>query len=464
LSDQPTPEEVWRDKLLKELGNRQLAIATYERYYDGDHPLPSPPRTMGSGFAEAKRAFRSLSQMGVTNYVKLVADAPADRLRITGFRFGEQAEGDKDAWALWQRNQLDADSGILHHSAITVGNSFVLVWPEKTGPTATVEHASQVIVCYVAGSRRQRAAGLKAWAEDDGTQRVVLYLPDNVYKWQKAGANAPITQWQPPGDDSWPIRNPFNVVPLVEFRCNPSLKPALYGGGRSDFAGVLAIQDRINKTVFDRLVTAEFQAFRQRWAVGWTPDDPNQAMQASMRHLLTFEDAEVKVGEFAQADFTGFIKSLEADVQSMAAITRTPAFYTLGQIANISGDALAALQSGFLARCVGHRDNFTESDEEVMRLLLHAADDPRAADMQSQMIWADIEHVTWAEKADALVKLSALGVPREALWAMIPDVTPQDLERWKIMQADEALFAPEPIVVPTGRITMPAGATANGST
>lgn len=443
----------WRDRLLKQLEDRARSVALFERYYDGDHPLPTPPARMQS-LTEAREAFKNLSGMGVTNYVKLVADAPAERLRVVGFRFGEveNLRADPIAWRIWQRNHLDADSGTAQHKALVTGQAAALVWTGPDGAEITIEHPSQAIVGYTPGSHRRRAAGLKCWEEDDGTRRVVLYLPDKVYKWKgraaEDGIDTPLDEWRPPTDDSWPIANPFGKVTLVELRANPDVRPAPFGGGSSEFAKVLAIQDRINKTVFDRLVTAEFQAFRQRWAVGWTPDDPNQAIQASVRHLLSFEDGDVKVGEFGQADFTGFITAVESDVQAMAAITRTPSFYTLGSISNISGDALTALQAGLIAKTESHRDNFSESWEEVLRLALQAEGDPRSADQQSMVLWRDIEHRTWAETADAVLKMSTLGIPKEALWGMLPNVTPQDIDRWRVMAAEEALFAPEPDVPP----------------
>jgi hypothetical protein len=443
----PTPTQL-RDRLLQVLEHRGRAIVGLERWYDGDHPLPAPPERM-TRYEDAANAFRDLSRMGVTNYLSLVPDAPADRLQVTGFRFGDPANvrNDDDAWRIWQRNHLDADSRLVQHKALSVGNSFALVWPDDDGQAEiTVEHPGQAIVAYQAGSRRERTAGLKCWVEDDETRRVVLYLPGLVYKWATKAKQAPLEPWQPPTDDTWPIANPFGEVPLVEFRANPDLRPCPYGGGASEFAGVIPIQSRINKTVFDRLVTAEFQAFRQRWAVGWTPDDPNQAMQASMRHLLSFEDTDVKVGEFAQADFTGFIGAVESDVQSMAAITRTPTFYTLGSISNISGDTLAALQAGLVAKCEAHRDNFSEDWEEVLRLGLRAEGNQRADDESSMVVWRPIENVTWAEIADAAMKLATIGVPREALWSMLKDVTPQDIERWKTMQAAELpATVPQPV-------------------
>lgn len=454
-----TPEEL-RDTLLKRLKDRADAVQLLERYYDGDHPLPGPPERMRR-YQTAVQAYDKLSRMGVTNYLPLIADAPAERLRVTGFRFGEveNASADPYAWRIWQRNQMDADFGIVIHTAIKTGQAACLAWPDKGQAVITAEHPANVIVSYVPGSRRARAAGLKCWREDDGTRRVVLYLPNEVYKWQSSRpvpddlVEIPVeyVEWQPPTDDTWPIANPLGVVPLVEFRANPDLKPAPYGGGTSEFAKVLSIQDRINKTIFDRMVTAEFQAFRQRWAIGWTPDDPNEGMQASMSHLLTFKDGpqDVQVGEFSQADFSPFLKAVESDVQSMAAITQTPAFYTLGgSISNISGDTLKALQDGLIAKSEAHRDNFSESAEEVLRLSLQAEGDPRANDTSSMVIWRDLEHRTWAETTDAVVKMQALGVPKEALWAMLPNVTPQDIERWKVMAADEALFAPEPPTPP----------------
>lgn len=452
--DRGSPEW-WRDRLLTALIERQKNVTLLERYYDGDHPLPQPPQKMQS-LREAVDAFSSLSKMGVTNYVPLIADAPADRLQVTGFRFGEVENlgSDDEAWLIWQRSHLDAESRAVHHKALETGQSFVLVWKDKNGLSQiTPEHPSQAIVAYEPGSLRLRRAGLKAFVDYDVMQlRVVLYLRDKAaYKWtckvtETGQAEGDFVRWVPEGDSSWPIALPTadKSVPLIEFRANPSLKPSPFGGGVGEYERVLAIQDRINKTVFDRLVTAEFQAFRQRWAVGWTPDNPNDAIKASMSRMMSFEDKDVTVGEFAQADFTMFIKAVESDVQAMAAITRTPTFYTLGSIANISGDALTALQSGLIAKTEKHRDNFSESWEEVLRLALAIEKNPKAADQQSMVLWADLEHRTWAERADAVLKMSTLGVPREALWAMLPNVTPQDIKSWRVMAAAQGLFDAEP--------------------
>jgi hypothetical protein len=441
----PVGSPEWRrDRLVKKLDERREKVNVLEAYYDGNHPLPSPPQRM-AGFAEARQAFENLSRLGVTNYMPPVVDVVEQRLRVTGFRFGEtaNAKADDEAWRIWQRNHLDADSQLVHHNALMTGQAFMLVWPVNGVAQITPEHPAQTIIEYVPGSLRERAAGLRSWCEDDGSLRAVLYLPEEVYKWQAKNEQSEWVPWQPSTDDSWPIKNPLGVVPLVEFRANRSLRPAPFGGGASEFAGVITDQDRINKTVFDRLVTAEFQAFRQRWAVGWTPDDPNQAMRASVAHMLAFEDGEVKLGEFTQADFSPFLAAVAADVEAIGARTSTP-FYSLGKLANPpSGDALMALQSGLIAKSEKHTDNFGESHEEVIALGLIAEGNKLGLDVMSTVLWRSVTFVTFAEKADAAVKYKAADVPTEAIWTDVLGFTPQDVARFRIQRASQALLEPD---------------------
>jgi hypothetical protein len=161
--------------------------------------------------------------------------------------------------------------------------------------------------------------------------------------------------------------------------------------------------------------------------------------RASASRSWVFDDPDVKVTELGQADFTGFISAVESDVQMMAAISKTPPHYLLGKMVNISGDALKAAESGLVAKVRRHANNFGESYEELMRLMLAAVGDPRAGDVQSMVVWDDMESRTWAETVDAVMKMQALGVPQEELWSRLPEVTPQDVQRWKGMQAAEQM-------------------------
>ena len=79
--------EQLRDHLLTGLDERARRVQTLEAYYTGDHPQPKPPGKLDpAAFREAVAAWRALTRLGVTNWVKLVADAPANRIAVTGFR------------------------------------------------------------------------------------------------------------------------------------------------------------------------------------------------------------------------------------------------------------------------------------------------------------------------------------------------------------------------------------------
>lgn len=462
--------EAMRKRLMNELDKRCRGVAPrpgvtlLERYYDGDHPLPDPPRAMDQeAFAEAKQLFRALAKMGKTNWVRMIARAPAERLIVQGFRFGKATTPDDDARRLWQGNHLDADSQLLHDTVFSTGQGYGLVWPKvwppEPGvlPDMTFEHPSEMIVAYAAGSRRRRIAALKRWTAEDGRIYATLYTPFWVFKWQTRSANPGYglamgdTNWDQrigaadldvPGGP-WPLPNPLGEVSVVEFAINTGLRARPFGGGVAEFEPVLPIQDRINKTVFDRLVTGQSQAFRQRAVMGWEPPkdpetnlpDARASFRASQSALWTFADKDVKAFEFSQADFTHFIKGHESDVNAMAAITQTPPHYLLGAMVNISGDAMAAAESGHVSKVEAHAVVLGEPHEEFMRLGLKAYGSSSAEDEQLQVMWADIERRSWSMKIDGLVKLRSLNVPEEETWAMVPGVTAIDVTRWKELEA-----------------------------
>jgi hypothetical protein len=110
----------------------------------------------------------------------------------------------------------------------------------------------------------------------------------------------------------------------------------------------------------------------------------------------------------------------------MAARTRTPAQYLLGKLSNVNGETLKATESGLVAKVRQRQRPLGEGEEEVARLALRAAGDTRDLS-KLEVIWHNPEFRTEGELVDALVKMSTLGVPREALW-----------ERWGASQTEIA--------------------------
>lgn len=463
-----TPVE-WLTYLTGKLAERQPHLAKLQAYYDGDHPMPLAPK-------KATEKYRELARQARTNWMQLVVDAPAERLKVVGFRFSDDAIGDDaaapddaavdlDVWKrIWQGNQLDADHKLVQSDALALGSSFVLVWPDASHPSGvriTPEHATQCIVEYEPGERRTRAAGLKAWVGPDRYLYATLYLPGEVYKFRSATAAMTLTstsstskpappaavhesvRWEPRAvaGESWPVMLELKAVPLVEIRPRPRWD----GVGLSELDGLTDIQDRINTTIFNRLVAAEAAAFPQRWGTGIEVEEdengtPIKPFDLGVDTTVIAEDEKAKFGQFAAANLDNYLKPVEADVQHLAAISKTPPQYLLGTMINVSGDALAAAESGLVSKVRDRQAQLGEDWEEVIRLALAAIDDPRARDLASEVIWEDPETRSEAEHVDAVLKKKALGVPEEALWEDL-GATPQEIQRWKDMRFEQALTA-----------------------
>lgn len=419
----------WLARLEAALGDRQGDVELLGKYYEGCHPLPLTHEKVRASFQRMLTRCRA-------NWVALVVDAVAERLHVEGFRM-DSADADADAWNLWQRNELDAESDLVHNDALVVGETYVTVWNDTDNPETpliTPEHACQMIHEYQPGRRRVLAAALKIWLDDwTGQRHATVYLPDEIYKYKSPKEGGAWTE----REESLP--NPLKVVPVVPF----FNRPRLLTGGRSEISDLLDIQDRINKTIFDRMMAAEYSSYRQRYSIGMEiPRDkdgnPQAPFEAAIDRLWMAEDPEVKFGEFSATDLEPYIKAVEADVNAMAAISRTPPQYLLGAMVNLSGDALKAAESGLASKATARARQFGESWEKVIKLAFAVLDDPRAKIDDSEVIWADVETRTEGERVDALTKMATLGVPNPVLWEKW-GATPQEIERWRDMAFEEAL-------------------------
>jgi hypothetical protein len=441
----------WLVHLHRRLLARAPLVDKFERYYDGDHPLSFVT-------SEYRQEFSAMLRGVSDNWMPLVVDAVEERLHVEGFRMGEDPAGDKDAWRIWQENSLDADSELLHSTALQTGASYALVWyGDGDRPEITVEHPAQVIIAYESGSQRKRAAALKSWVDEwTGDIRANVYLPDGIYKFVSrrqvtiseyttpTGRNRSLdalgAMWAPLGGDAEYVPNPLGVVPMVEFRN----RPRMLGDGRSEIADVISVQNQINKLVCDMLVAAEFSAFKQRWATGIEiPRDPMTGKDlfefpAAIDRLWSTENDGAKFGEFGETDLGNYVGALENRVQSLASRTRTPPHYLLGSSGSFpSGESLKATETGLIAKCRSRQRHFGEAHEEIMRLAFAVLDDPRRDSPMAETIWTDPESRSEAEHTDSLLKKVSLGVPFVQLWEDA-GYSPQQIERFQTLLVEQA--------------------------
>jgi hypothetical protein len=421
----------WRDVLMNQLGEQRRRVAVYEAYYDGEHPLAFTT-------AKFREAFGSLFDAFADNWCQLIVDSSVERLEVVGFQVdGAQSS---EAWDLWQANGLDVASVVAHTEAGKVGRCYLLVDPTGDVPRITVEHASEVYLATDPGDRRRRLAALKYWRDAiDGYVYATLYLPEVVLRFESEGPvdGSESFEWVARSDANGPeLVNRLGVVPVIEL----ANKPGLRGVPHSDLEPAIPLQDAINKLCSDLIIASEYGAFPQRVITGWeVPKDPDTgeplvpgaeraaALKAALSRAWSFGDPQVAVTSLPAADLRNFTVALELFVQHLAAQTRTPPHYLLGQVVNASGDALSVAEAGLVAKCRAKIRFFSDPWEEALALAMTAAGTPTEP-AECQSMWADPERQTQAQHTDAATKKKALGVPLEVIWLEL-GYTPAQIER-----------------------------------
>lgn len=452
------------DAMEQELMRRRIEIDLHDSYYRGDHPLKYA--------SDEFRKYHGKRYAGFSdNWVQVVADSPVERLTVNGIMPSGSDSADAETWRVWQANGLDADSQLGFLGAVNSARSFVLVWGDPDDPDTpevTFEDASTCIVAYWPGSRRKRRAALKRW-EDGADVYAYLYLPDEVWKFKRSwigqtdkspqeqqmdeAARAVWDVLERPEGVPNPQPNPMGVVPIVEL---PN-RPMLSSDPISDVSGVIAMQDAINLLWAQLFTASDYASFPQRIILGVdVPKVPilNDAGEIIGRKAVDLEKFAVdrvawisgenaKVDEWSAANLEAYSSIVEVAVGHIAAQTRTPQHYLVGRMANLSGDALIAAETGLVKRTEEKQLWFGQALREMAALIaLAQGEDAKARSIRGgRILWADAESRSHSQLADALLKLRSIGFPFEWI-ALRYGLTPTEVADLLSMREREAEMDP----------------------
>lgn len=428
--------------LAEDLYERNTSSRLLQSYYDGKHPMPWVHR-------KAKARYSKLIEQAVSNFPLLIVDSVNDRLCVQGFRLGEQdPEVDTAVWReLWQKNNLDIFSSMVHQQALVTGISYASVWPtEAGGASIRGESSFQVAHECDPGDPLKVRIAMKAWADEYEKKWYLRIFEQDAVTFMSTDYTTTIA------DDSaipdfmlsarWTedkkIDNPFNgVVPIVPFLNRPKLN----GDGFSEIGDLLPIFDRINTLTADLLLAAELAAFKIRWATGMEipRDSTGKAIEpfdVALDRLWVSENPDTKFGSFDQSPLEPYALAIDQAIQQAAAISRTPPFLLLGKLTNLSAEALKATESGLVQKVQNRMRVFGEAWEDVVNLGLMASTGS-TEHRDIEVLWRDPENVSEAARVDALVKLSSIGLPWRAVmerWG----ATPGEIDRWEALKAQDA--------------------------
>ncbi|ADD43872.1 phage portal protein [Stackebrandtia nassauensis] len=431
----PTPTDT-AVELLARLSDETERLDRIDKYLRGEHDGPYTPR-------KASREYKILAQRSVTNLLPLVVNGLAQSLYVDGYRSGDTDEP-ASAWRHWQHNGLDARQSAIHRAALSYGRAYVVVVPGKDAegaeavPTVRGYSPRRMIAAYADDDDEWPEYAVR-WAsatvEGKSGRRVWFYDDETVHVFTSTSAD---------GGDLAPedsYEHGAGVTPVVEFRHLPDLE----GRALGEVEPLIALQDRANQSTFDLLVAQTFSSFKIRTVSGMAPkfdDDGNPVpLPVDAARLLMATDPDTKFSQLDETDLRPLLDSIDAAVRHMAVVSQTPPSDLLGQLVNLSAEAITAARDGANRRRAETQAVFGECWEKVLRLceLVLGGD----ADTSAQVSWRDMEGRSLAQIADALGKLAqTLEVPVEALWPRIPGVTQTDIEAWQRMRATDRAADP----------------------
>lgn len=441
-------------RLTEKLTTLAVDYQTLDDYYTGAaycRPLSSQPQ---------RDAYRRLVSLARMNYAELIVEAVRERMKVVNFRTGAEGDeqGDKDAWRIWQANQLDADASIVHRWMLTMRDAYVIVGPpdqEIGAPLISVEDPRYIAAEYDPVRRRKITAAVKYQRDPDrGVDVAYLYLLQAGQAW--------VLRAERKTTDGVGLRSvdglewvgqqrlPFPTLPIVGFRNRFSDRS--YG----EFEGHTPALDRINYQLLSRLEITTLQAFKQRAAKGGPTHDPETGEEIDYADIFAGSPGSIwhlpegmELWESGQVDLNPIRQAIEDDVKGVALATRTPLYYMTADSANQSAEGASLAREGLVYKTEDRQVETGESWEQVMSLaFMYQGDEVRASRRDMEVVWAPPERFSLAERYDAAVKAKDI-VPLRTIRTNVLGFSPQDADRMDAEAQTEALLRPDPLAVDT---------------
>lgn len=366
----------------------------------------------------------------VLNWPRLVVDSLEERLDVEGFRLPNEDGADAEMQRVWQANDLDEWSQQGHLDAMVMKRAYVAVGTnenDRDTPIVTIESPLQMFG-EVDPRTRRLAAVIKRWSSRDAhvdsaqySDNATLYLPNATHWFERRGPQGWVEVDRDPH-----MLGEVPVSPLVN---RPRV---LAPNGVSELADIIPISDAACKIATDMMVSAEFHAMPRRYALGFDEEDFRDEDGNALstweviagrvwRSSKNARDDGVSVGQFQEADLRNFhdtIKLLGQIVQSLGALTVTDLGFVSDNPA--SADAIRSAETRKVKRAERKHRSFGGTWERTQRLVNRfQTGDWDPAYRQIETLWRDPATPTFAQKADAVVKLTQGErpiIPIEAAW------------------------------------------------
>jgi hypothetical protein len=451
-------------ELLAILDRDGARIQRIDDYMHGEHDDPYMP-------PQADDEYRLLAKRAVSNWMPLLIGTPAQALYVDGYRPGTKASGLPSAssstsgqWSHWQRSRMDARQAAVYRGALGYGHSFVLTEKTKKGVMSKGLSAKRTAALFEDPANDETPyAAITVVSKPRGETPGKARLFDGKREYAVSFKSY---------TDADSIRvgggklHGATECPVTRFAASVDLEGRTIGVVEP----MIPLQNRINQTIFDLLVAQTYTSHEVRYVTGMAPPlqmemldengmvttDPTLAVDSrpkldpagnpipaainhNARRFLFAEDPDVKFGSLPAGPIGSLIDSVDMSIRHLAAVSQTPPHHLLGQIANLSAEALLAAETALSRKITEFQSIFGEAWERVFRLAAELeGNTAEQEDFSGEVQWRDMESRSLAQAADALGKLAdQLGIPKRGLWKRVPGITQTEYEDWEQMAEED---------------------------
>jgi hypothetical protein len=440
--------------------SRREKVRRREDYVHGKQDLPFAPYGVNAEYLD-------LREQAPANFLGIAVAAPVQRMQADSIKSGLGKEVDDALWAgAWQANKLDTRQSLIYESMMIHGRGLASVWvnqKDRSRPIVRPESYDRVHVEMDPGDPFTPLWAAKLWTESlsspgglmlRGTASTtkdvcVIYDDASFVRFEKTGAGL-FGDWTVIAAGTHPMRR----VPFALF----DYKPDPNGQPWSAIDPLMPQQDALNTIRFNTLLAMQFAAFRQRIVTGFDPRvldkdgnvvyktntdgtpelDVNNNMQplisspgkVGVDRMLAFPGGDTKVYDLAESNLANYVDIWDSFVTTFFSVAQIPPQYQLGQMVNISGDALAAAESTLASLVKELQRSAGEGNEDVMEMAYYASGGQEVFPATVEMDWLDAEARSFSQVVDGVQKLISTGFPKRAAYAMLPGATATRLEQW----------------------------------
>lgn len=438
-------------------------LETYDDYLAGRHnPIYIPDN--------ADAEFKQIRNRSILNMIPLVINSVTQVCHVDAIRHSkaldaanqdDPLEGLPPEMVVWQRNRMDARQLPVVQAFASHGIVYGLTIKDPKDPSRAK------LECYTAA----QACAMYADPVNDIDPEWGLVIKKGTWANFKLGHLYLEKVWYEVKATKAGLRATLkgehgsSVCPLSRAVLHMNLDGAVTGL----IEPLILPQDQINQTSFDELTTQSWGAFKVRTATGmavpvrrWSafeigatfpapgPDATAEEIEhfqnrpsvgdpildadgqeiplpvpMSQKRVLIAEDADTKFGTLDETPIAPFLQALDARIQYLAALSQTPPTYFMGEMANLSAEALKAAEVSKTRRDDEIKLALGEMWERMLQLAMELeGETDRASDVGIELKWADKDPSSFAATIDALGKMvEMLDVPPSFAWEMIPEMT-----------------------------------------